>query len=253
MKDSINEKDSPMSQSINSPTAKDRLGLDRYGRRGLFIGVISIAPVLAILLVSAGTIKWINAWVMAGLYLVLTVIYSVVMIRKNPELLNERGKFMKEGTKTFDKFFYAFWRLLSLVALIIAGFDAVRYGWSHMSLALNTLGLTLLILGVVIPLWAMAVNTHFEATVRIQVDRNHQVCTTGPYKSVRHPGYVGAILTTLGIPLILGSLWAFLPSVAIIFLFIFRTALEDRTLTKELSGYKEYTEVTRYRLIPLIW
>lgn len=242
-----------MSQSVNSQTAKDRLGLDRYGRRGLFIGVISIVPLLAILLVSAGTIKWINAWVMAGLYLVLTVIYSVVMIRKNPELLNERGKFMKVGTKTFDKFFYAFWRPLSLVALIIAGFDAVRYGWSHMSLALNALGLTLLVLGVALPLWAMAVNTHFEATVRIQVDRNHQVCAAGPYKSVRHPGYVGAILTTLGMPLILGSLWAFLPSVAIIFLFIFRTAMEDRTLTRELSGYKEYTEVTRYRLIPLIW
>jgi len=242
-----------MSQSINSVAAKESLGLDRYGRRGLYIGVISIVLVLAILLVSAGTIKWINAWVMAGLYLVLTVIYSVVMIRKNPELLNERGKFMKVGTKTFDKFFYAFWRPLSVAALIIAGFDRVRYGWSHMSFALNILGLTLLVLGVALPLWAMAVNTHFEATVRIQADRGHQVCMTGPYKSVRHPGYVGAILTTLGMPLILDSWWAFIPSVPIVFLFIFRTAMEDRTLTKELSGYKEYTEVTRYRLIPLIW
>jgi protein-S-isoprenylcysteine O-methyltransferase Ste14 len=253
VKNSINEKDPPMSQSINSPTAKDRFGLDRYGRRGLFIGLISIVIVLVILLVSAGTIKWINAWVMAGLWLVLTVIYSVVMIRKNPGLLNERGKFMKEGTKTFDKFFYAFWRPLSIAALIIAGFDAVRYGWSHMSLALNVLGLTLLVLGVVVPLWAMAVNTHFEAFVRIQLDRNHQVCMTGPYRSVRHPGYVGAILTTVGMPLMLGSWWAVIPSVAIVFLFIFRTAMEDRTLTKELSGYKDYTEMTRYRLIPLIW
>lgn len=253
MKNLINRKDPPISQSINSVAAKDRLGLDRYGRRGLFIGLISIVPVLAILLVSAGTIEWINAWMMAGSFLVLTVIYSAVMIRKNPELLNERGKFMKKGTKTFDKFFYAFWRPLSIAALIIAGLDAARYEWSHMSLALNALGLTLLVLGVALPLWAMAVNTHFEVTVRIQVDRGHQVCTTGPYKSVRHPGYVGAILTTLGMPLILGSLWAFLPSVVIILLFIFRTAMEDRTLTKELPGYKEYTEVTRYRLIPLIW
>lgn len=147
MKDSINEKDPPMSQSINSPAVKDRFGLDRYGRRGLFIGLISIVIVLVILLVSAGTIKWINAWVMAGLWLVLT----------------------------------------------------------------------------------------------------------GPYRSVRHPGYVGAILTALGMPLILGSWWAVIPSVAIVFLFIFRTAMEDRTLTKELSDYKEYTEVTRYRLMPLIW
>jgi protein-S-isoprenylcysteine O-methyltransferase Ste14 len=253
VKNSLNGKDPSMSQSINSVTATDRLGLDRYGRRGLFIAAISIVIMLVILLASAGTIVWINAWVMAGLYLVLTVVYSVAMIRKNPGLLNERGKFMKKGTKTFDKYFYAIWRPLSLAALIIAGFDAVRYGWSRLSLALIILGLTLLVLGFALSLWAMSVNSHFEAFVRIQEDRGHQVCTTGPYKLVRHPGYVGAIMTTVGMPLFLGSWWAFLPSTAIVFLFIFRTAMEDRTLTKELPGYKEYTEITRYRLIPLMW
>ena len=60
--------------------------------------------------------------------------------------------------------------------------------------------------------WAMAVNTHFEATVRIQEDRNHKVCTTGPYRFVRHPGYVGFILSTLSAPFIIGSWWSLVPA-----------------------------------------
>lgn len=99
----------------------------------------------------------------------------------------------------------------------------------------------------------MAVNPHFETTVRIQDDREHRVCTSCPYKIVRHPGYVGVILGTLGIPLILGSWWGLVPGTIMILLVVMRTALEDRTLQKELTGYKEYTKITRYRLFPFVW
>jgi protein-S-isoprenylcysteine O-methyltransferase Ste14 len=242
-----------MAVTIEQNTGKDSSGLDRYGRRGIIMGILIIFITLIILLISAGQFNWINAWVLAGLYLALTVVYSVVLIKKDPQLLNERGKFMKRETKTFDKFFYVFWRPLSIATLIIAGFDAVRYGWSHMSLIMNILGFMLSALGCALTFWAMAVNTHFEAFVRIQMDRGHHVCAYGPYKAIRHPGYLGSILTTLGMPLILGSWWAVLPSVAIVFLLIFRTAMEDLTIKKALPGYKEYTETTQHRLIPLLW
>jgi protein-S-isoprenylcysteine O-methyltransferase Ste14 len=89
--------------------------------------------------------------------------------------------------------------------------------------------------------------------VRIQTDRGHTVITSGPYRFVRHPGYLGLIIFTLATPLLLGSRWAFIPAVLMLVLIITRTALEDRTLQSELAGYPAYAERVRYRLLPGIW
>ena len=87
----------------------------------------------------------------------------------------------------------------------------------------------------------------------IQKDRGHQVCQDGPYKIVRHPGYVGVILMALGIPIALGSLWGLIPGILTVVLIVYRTVMEDRTLQQELPGYKEYAQKVRYLLIPRIW
>ena len=90
-------------------------------------------------------------------------------------------------------------------------------------------------------------------SVRLQTDRNHRVATSGPYKLVRHPGYVGYIIMFFAIPLALGSLWALSFSIIITVLLIIRTYLEDKTLKKELKGYAEYSELVKYKLIPFVW
>jgi len=99
----------------------------------------------------------------------------------------------------------------------------------------------------------MVVNPHFEPTVRIQKDRDHKVITSGPYKVVRHPGYLAGILFTLSIPLIIGSVFTLIPSGIYCLLMIIRTSLEDKTLHKELDEYSEYAKRVRYRLFPEIW
>jgi protein-S-isoprenylcysteine O-methyltransferase Ste14 len=99
----------------------------------------------------------------------------------------------------------------------------------------------------------MSVNTYLSRSVRIQEERGHQVITSGPYRFVRHPMYVGALLFVLCIPMVLDSIWAFIPSAVIVILFIIRTALEDRTLIEKLPGYAEYTKRVKYRLIPFVW
>ena len=101
--------------------------------------------------------------------------------------------------------------------------------------------------------WAMIVNAYFSTVVRIQRERGHTVCRTGPYRFVRHPGYVGFMLQSLGIPLLLGSWWALLPGFAAIAVMIIRTAFEDRMLQAELPGYQEYVRDVHYRLLPGIW
>jgi protein-S-isoprenylcysteine O-methyltransferase Ste14 len=131
--------------------------------------------------------------------------------------------------------------------------DAGRFGWSPLPSEALYLGVALTAAGYVMGTWAMAVNVFFEPTVRIQWERHQRVVTSGPYRIVRHPGYVGAILGGLGAPLFLGSAWMFVPTIGALLLFVARTALEDRTLRKELPGYQEYAQRTRYRLLPAVW
>ena len=99
----------------------------------------------------------------------------------------------------------------------------------------------------------MVCNRFFGPLVRIQSDRGHTVVDSGPYRSVRHPGYTGAVLSQLTFPLVLGSSWALIPFGLSALFFILRTGLEDRTLRKELDGYEAYTRRVRFRLIPGIW
>ena len=99
----------------------------------------------------------------------------------------------------------------------------------------------------------MIVNKHFEGFVRIQKDRDHKVITSGPYKIIRHPGYAGMVLTSISMPLLLGSIYAFIPVCISLILLLIRTYKEDETLQAELEGYSEYVQMTKYRLIPFVW
>ena len=172
-------------------------------------------------------------------------------MRINPELLNERAKVIKKGAKLFDKIFAVLYLPMYFMIMIISGFDAVRYGWSTMPVWLTVLGLVMVISASYVSFWAMSVNSYFECTVIIQ--KEQQVCKSGPYRFIRHPGYAAGIVSVLAVPLILGSWWGLLPSVLLVIILVIRTLLEDRTLQKELVGYKEYTRTTRYRLLPFIW
>ena len=210
----------------------------------LLIGVIIFVP--------AGSFEWIQGWIYFALMVSSWGVATVLMIRKNPGLLKRRMS-IGEGTKSWDKVFLALFRLLSLAIFVIAGMDAVRYGWSSMSSAFWGLGLILHILGWGIATWSMLENPHFEGTVRIQLDQNHRVVDQGPYAMVRHPGYVGFALIFGAVPFLLGSWWAFAPTGLIIITMLVRTLLEDRTLRAELEGYEDYSTRVKYRLLPGIW
>ena len=170
----------------------------------------------------------------------------------NPELIATRGA-KHANTKPFDKAFVAIYTALMVALPLVAGLDAVRFGWSRMGSQTLYAGAALFILGTIPTLGSVAVNRYLETTVRIQEERGRQVLTSGPYRFVRHPMYVGLILQFIALPLVLGSKWAFVPAGAIALLFVIRTGLEDRALRSELAGYAQYAETTRYRLVPGIW
>ena len=206
----------------------------------------------AVLFAAAGRIDWPRGWIFLALYTGGLLAASVVMRLANPELIAARGA-KHADTKPFDKVLGAVCTLVMFVLPVVAGLDAVRYGWSHMGPLMLYAGAVIFILGTIPILGSIAVNRYLEPTVRIQKDRGHQVVSSGPYRFVRHPMYVGLILQYIAAPLILGSSWTLVPVAMVVLLFVVRTGMEDRTLRCELPGYAEYAESTRYRLLPGIW
>ena len=206
----------------------------------------------AFLFGSAGTWRWLGAWLYLGTATLLIAANAVYVYPRNPEIIVERGK-SHEGTRGWDWVVLLFYTGFLIAMLVVAGLDAGRYHWSPLAPAWAALGVVAMALSMIPVAGAMAVNRHLEQTVRIQSDREHGVVTTGPYAWVRHPMYMGMVASILGSVLVLGSAWAFVPAVLAIAALVVRTALEDRTLRRDLKGYEEYTKKTRYRLIPGVW
>jgi protein-S-isoprenylcysteine O-methyltransferase Ste14 len=201
---------------------------------------------------AAGTLDWLRGWASLAASFAIDLIVLGFLAFRAPETLNQRGTH-HDGVKVFDRIFMVTWLVLSLVFAIVIGLDCVRYEWSCLPWSTFPIGLVQLVTGTVIGICAMIENEHFEQFVRIQTDRSHRVVTTGPYRIVRHPGYISFILSTLAGPLMFGSAWSSMPVCLLIILFIWRTSREDATLQKELDGYIQYTERTPYRLIPFVW
>jgi protein-S-isoprenylcysteine O-methyltransferase Ste14 len=220
--------------------------------RWLIREVIGVLFVAATLFIPAGRWNWVWGWALVGLYAVWVSANALILIPRSPELLAERAQ-RKKGIKDWDTALMSIVGILALCKHIVAGLD-VRYGWTvGIPLWIQIVTLAIAALGYALGTWAMAANAFFSMMVRIQEDRGHTVVTGGPYQFVRHPGYVGTIAFELATPIMLGSLWALIAGVLAALLLVVRTALEDRTLSKELEGYTEYVQQTRYRLLPGVW
>jgi len=219
----------------------------RYIAGDHLAAVIQIVLALA----AARTIDWYNAWLYVAIVLALKLASALILMRINPSVLNARGT--KQEMSKREKIFFSVLMPAALSIPVVAGLDVGGAGWTHRSTMELGIGLVLLIAGIGVVIWALAVNAFFEPTVRLQRGRGHRVCRAGPYRIVRHPGYVGALAATAGVPLVLGSLWCFAPFAIIAFAFVIRTAYEDRMLRDELEGYDEYTTETRFRLVPFVW
>lgn len=156
--------------------------------------------------------------------------------------------------KDWDKIVGGLWGIAYFVLTpVVAGLD-FRFGWTgRVSVVVHLSGVVAFALGFGLFGWAMLTNAHFSTVVRVEQEAGQVPHTEGPYRIVRHPGYLGAVAQSLSVPLLLGSAVALLPAVAAAVLMIVRTHLEDDTLREELPGYNDYTKDVPYRLVPGIW
>ncbi len=234
--------------------AKD--GIKRLNRgqyiRLVIKGVFALLLMTGIMMVLAGRLDYWQGWVY-GLFSLVYGIIKAFLFADKTDLVLERLR-PGPGTKWWDKVFWAFFLPLNFGVVIVGSLDAGRFGWTGpLPATVYILGYILFFLTLYLFTWAMYINPFFSSTVRIQTDRGQEVVRDGPYRYVRHPGYIAGILMLMAMPPALGSLWALAPAAILIVLLVIRTWLEDTTLQRELEGYAEYAGKVKYRLAPGLW
>ncbi len=220
----------------------------RAGQLLFFLTILAFA-----FFVSAGGFRFAMAWAMLALYVAGMALTAAVLLARSPDLIAERAE-MPAGAKRWDKPLALFLAFYGPVATwLVAGLNA-RFGWApRVPFGLQAGAFAAAAAGYAIVSWSMASNRFFSGLVRIQTERGHTVASGGPYRFVRHPGYVGMLTLGLATPIVLGSVWASIPAALMVVVGVIRTALEDRTLRLELPGYAEYAANVRYRLLPWVW
>lgn len=219
---------------------------------GAVRALVGFGLLIGIPLLAAGRADWIPPWRLAALFAVIVGFNLAVLRRSNRSLIAKRLDL--GGTPLrWDRNVMLVMTVAIVATFVAAGLDA-RLGWSRPLPGWAVgLGVGLLVVGDLVFLWAMASNPFFTRLVVVEPGRGHTVARGGPYRLVRHPGYVGWSLLWLAVPLVLGSAWALLPAAVCLGGIVVRTALEDATLAAELPGYREYAAQVRYRLLPGLW
>jgi protein-S-isoprenylcysteine O-methyltransferase Ste14 len=184
----------------------------------------------------------------------ITLIVVRMLVRSDPELLKERvASPIQRDQPLWDRVLVPVFMLLFVVWLVLMSLDAVRFGWSDVPVWLQVLGALGLVLSFYVMYLIFRENAYLYPVVKLQEERGQSVVTTGPYRYVRHPLYSSSLIFFPATALLLGSWLGLLFSSVLIAMIILRTALEDRLLRSGLTGYAEYAQTVRYRLIPHVW
>ena len=209
------------------------------------LGVILIA---LLIFLPANTLNYKNGWIFMGLLFIPMFLAGIVMMIKNPKLLASRLD-AKEKQKE-QNIVIKISGLMFIVGFILAGFD-FRYNWSNIPPYFTSIFSIIFLLSYV--MWAIVLKQNTYLSRTIKVEESQTVIDTGLYSVIRHPMYTATIFLFLSMPLILGSLISFFVFLIYPILIIIRIINEEKYLTNNLQGYKEYKKKVKYRLIPFIW
>jgi protein-S-isoprenylcysteine O-methyltransferase Ste14 len=204
-----------------------------------------------ILFYPAGTFDYWQAWVFIATFTIATIVPSLYLARTNPAALQRRMHAgpLAEG-RTVQKFIIIGVVFGLFAMIVLSAFDH-RFGWSSVPAVVCVIGDVLILAGLTLGMLVVIQNNYAAATVKVEYGQ--QLASTGLYKLVRHPMYAASVILMVGMPLALGSYWGLLVLILGLLVFVFRIRDEEKLLTQELAGYREYRERVRYRLMPNVW
>jgi protein-S-isoprenylcysteine O-methyltransferase Ste14 len=219
--------------------------------QGTATSVLGIALIGLALFWPAGTFDYWQAWVFLGVFVFLSAVYTVYIGVKNPEVLRRR---MHAGptaeTRPVQKIVSSGVVLTFFAVLVVSAFDH-RFGWSDVPTAVVLIGDVLVAVGLGISMLVVVQNSYAAASITVEAEQ--KVVSTGLYGFVRHPMYFGGLIMFIGLPLALDSYWGVVFLVPAVILLAARIFDEEKALTEELAGYREYTAKVHSRLVPHVW
>ena len=200
------------------------------------------------ILVPAGTINYWQVYVYIAVLVVPMIFVLFYFLQNDPIFLERRTRAKeKEKVQIIIQIVFTF---ILLSGFVIPGFDK-RFGWSDIPIYIVIVADIVILFGYLIVFFVFKQNSYASRVV--EVEKSQKVISTGLYGFVRHPMYIGVIIMFIPTPVALGSYWGLIPMVTIPLAIVFRILNEEKVLCKDLPGYKEYCQKTRYRLIPFIW
>jgi protein-S-isoprenylcysteine O-methyltransferase Ste14 len=215
--------------------------------------VITLAVIAALILGSAGSLRFWQGWLFLLLMASFWIAFFVDLLKHDPKLVERR--LQRRETEPAQKLFQKLFSAVFFSSFVVAGLD-FRFGWSRawigsVPVSLVLTGQVLTSMGCWFVFWVLKTNSFAAST--IQVETEQRVISSGPYRFVRHPMYFGMVLTAAATPLALASYVALPVYALLVPVLVFRLIHEERLLRRDLPGYAEYCQQTRFRLVPWIW
>ncbi|HUU76182.1 MAG TPA: isoprenylcysteine carboxylmethyltransferase family protein [Methanoregulaceae archaeon] len=218
-------------------------------KKAIYSRILAGFVIMGLLLfLPAGSLFFWQGWVYIGILFIPMIFVLFYFLKNDPGLLERRMKMREKEHE--QKLIIALSMAFFLIGFLIPGFD-FRFGWSDVPVALVLAADGIVLLGYGIFFLTLRANSY--ASRVIEVELGQEIITTGPYAIVRHPMYSGILLIFLFTPLALGSYWALIAFIPMLPLLMLRIRNEEEVLVRELPGYEEYRQKTRYRLIPFMW
>lgn len=210
--------------------------------------ILGVLLVGLLIFISAGSINYLNGWLLMGLLFIPMFIAGIIMLLKDPNLLKARLDVREEESEQRSVIVLS--GLMFLLGFILAGLN-FRFGWTKLPNIVVISACVVFVLSYIMYAEVLRENSFLSRTIEVQ--DNQKVIDTGLYKLVRHPMYLATIFLFLSMPLILNSIISFVIFLFYPFIIIKRLNNEEKVLLKNLKGYKEYTKKVKYKLIPYIW
>ena len=210
--------------------------------------LLFLIVMLAMFFLPAGSFAFWQAWVYLTIIFICMLAFLIYFLKNDPKLLERRMR-SKEKERE-QRIVIAIMTVCFLFTFLLPGFDR-RFGWSDVPVQIVIAADIVVLLGYGFVFLVLRENSY--ASRVIEVEKDQKVISSGPYAMVRHPMYLGVAVMFLFTPLALGSYWALIPSVLMIFVLIPRIFNEEKVLERDLDGYREYMQKVEYRLIPGVW